>query len=189
MPRILVLSGVETERKKLGALLSELPEAKVYAYGGVKDAEDCGDVRDYDLVVINSPLTDENGFRLGEKLARTSTCGILLLIKKDAEKVEYVDAEEAGAVIFEKPFTRELFLGIVKTCLAARRRIERLFEKAHQLEDRVEETKLVGRAKCVLIQYLNMTEAQAHRYIEKQAMDMRMSRASVARGILSAYEI
>ncbi|MBO5438043.1 MAG: ANTAR domain-containing protein, partial [Thermoguttaceae bacterium] len=37
------------------------------------------------------------------------------------------------------------------------------------------------RAKCVLIEYLNMTEADAHRYIEKQAMDLRRSKRDLFR--------
>ena len=52
----------------------------------------------------------------------------------------------------------------------------------------VREVRLVARAKCILMQYLNMTEAQAHRYIEKQAMDMRLSRLNVAENILKTYE-
>ena len=48
---------------------------------------------------------------------------------------------------------------------------------------------MIDRAKCILIQYLNMTEAEAHRYIEKQAMDMRSTKRVIAEGILRTYEI
>ena len=47
---------------------------------------------------------------------------------------------------------------------------------------------MVDRAKCAMIQYLNMTEPQAHRYIEKQAMDLRITKKEVARGILETYD-
>jgi response regulator NasT len=57
-----------------------------------------------------------------------------------------------------------------------------------KLQSKIEELRLVGRAKCAMIQYLNMTEAQAHRYIEKQAMDMRASKREIAQGILRNYE-
>ena len=57
-----------------------------------------------------------------------------------------------------------------------------------QLQQKIEEIRLVDRAKCALIQYLNLTEAQAHRYIEKQAMDLRLSRRQVAEAILKTYE-
>jgi len=51
----------------------------------------------------------------------------------------------------------------------------------------MEEVRLISRAKCVLIQYLNMNEAQAHKYIERQAMDMRIAKKAVAENILNTY--
>ena len=57
-----------------------------------------------------------------------------------------------------------------------------------KLQDKLEEIRLIDRAKCVLIQYLNMTEQQAHRYIEKQSMDLRQSRVVTAESILKTYE-
>ena len=188
MPRILLLSGADTGLQKLRVLLTELPEAEICALHGREDAEKEGGLSGYDLIVIYPPLSDCEGFELAESLLKKETAGVLVVVKKETPVQEYSKAEAGGAVILEKPFTKELFVALSKACLAARRRMELLGERAELLENRVEETKLVGRAKCVLIQYLNMTEVQAHRYIEKQAMDMRMSRTAVAMGILRAYE-
>ena len=52
----------------------------------------------------------------------------------------------------------------------------------------MEEKDIVDRAKVVLIKHLSMTEQQAHRFIEKQAMDMRVNKTAVAEGILKTYE-
>ncbi|HHT83072.1 MAG TPA: ANTAR domain-containing protein [Clostridiales bacterium] len=52
----------------------------------------------------------------------------------------------------------------------------------------MEEKDIVDRAKAVLIKHLSMTEQQAHRFIEKQAMDMRVNKTAVAEGILKTYE-
>ena len=57
-----------------------------------------------------------------------------------------------------------------------------------KLQSKIEEIRLVNRAKCVLIQYLKLTEPQAHRYIEKQAMDTRQTKKDVAEKILKTYE-
>jgi hypothetical protein len=48
------------------------------------------------------------------------------------------------------------------------------------LRRKLAEDKLVTRAKFALIQYLKMTEPQAHRYIEKQAMDLRVTKKEIA---------
>ena len=71
---------------------------------------------------------------------------------------------------------------------AARRRVLGLKQENRKLQSKIEEIRLVDRAKCMLIQYLSMTESQAHRYIEKQAMDRRVTRGEVARSILGLYD-
>jgi response regulator NasT len=57
-----------------------------------------------------------------------------------------------------------------------------------KLQVKLDEIKMVNRAKCVLMQYLKLTEPQAHRYIEKQAMDTRETKLEVAKSILLRYE-
>ena len=62
------------------------------------------------------------------------------------------------------------------------------YRKENGSFQKIEDIKMIDRAKCILIQYLNMTESEAHRYIEKQAMDMRTTRKTIAEGILRTYE-
>ena len=57
-----------------------------------------------------------------------------------------------------------------------------------KLRGKIEEIRLVDRAKCLLIQYLDMTEPEAHRAIEKEAMDRRVTRKEIAKEIVSRYE-
>ena len=57
-----------------------------------------------------------------------------------------------------------------------------------RLYSKLEELQLISRAKAVLIEYLKLTEPQAHRYIEKQAMDLGLTRPQVALNILKTYE-
>ena len=48
--------------------------------------------------------------------------------------------------------------------------------------------KIIDRAKCALVRYQNMTEQEAHRYLEKTAMDRRLPRRVIAAEILKTYE-
>jgi response regulator NasT len=52
----------------------------------------------------------------------------------------------------------------------------------------LDEKEIMLRAKKALMAYLNLTEPQAHRYIEKHAMDMRVKKIVIAQGILKVYE-
>ena len=65
-------------------------------------------------------------------------------------------------------------------------------ELAHRenqlLKQKIEDLKLIDRAKCVLIANLKMDEKQAHRYIQKRAMDLRLPQRDIAEEILITYE-
>ena len=54
---------------------------------------------------------------------------------------------------------------------------------------KLEDLRLVSRAKLILIQNMSFTEEQAHHYIERRAMDSRRTRAEVALDILKTYEV
>ena len=55
-------------------------------------------------------------------------------------------------------------------------------------EQKIEDKRIIDRAKYILISCMNMREQEAHRYLEKQAMDMRTSKRIIAEGILKRYE-
>ena len=55
-------------------------------------------------------------------------------------------------------------------------------------EKKIEEIRLVNRAKWLLIECLGMKESDAHRYIEKQAMDLRISKSEMAENIIRTYK-
>ena len=71
---------------------------------------------------------------------------------------------------------------------ASRKRVQFLENENQKLQKKIEEIRLVDRAKLILIQVLKMTESQAQRYIEKQSMDLRQTRVVTAENILRTYE-
>lgn len=71
---------------------------------------------------------------------------------------------------------------------AAYHRLARLKKENSRLVQRLEDIRVITRAKCLLIEYLNMSELAAHKYIEKQAMDLRITKKEVANRILKTYE-
>ena len=73
---------------------------------------------------------------------------------------------------------------IVASGREARRRLEYLRQENDKLRDKIAQIRLVDRAKCYLIEHKGMSEAEAHRMIEKTAMDTRRDRAEVAAEIL-----
>ena len=60
--------------------------------------------------------------------------------------------------------------------------------KTATLEEKMEEIRLVNRAKWMLIERRGMDEASAHRYIEKLAMDARQTRRLVAQTLIRSLD-
>ncbi len=186
-----ILLAASTE-KGVALLRTLVPEGST---GPVRLCRTGGEVRrtllteEFALVVINAPLMDENGLELSRELADQSTAGIVLLVKADVFDLVSARMEEYGVLVVAKPVVRQLFDQALRFSLAARSRLLRLREANQRLEKKLADQRLVDRAKCVLIQYLGMSEEQAHRYIEKQAMDQRQTKTAVARAVLATYAL
>ena len=67
-------------------------------------------------------------------------------------------------------------------------RLRSFRKRANTLQRKLDDTRLVNRAKLLLMHRLKMSEAEAHRYIEKTAMDTGQRMGEVAVGIIRTYE-
>lgn len=76
----------------------------------------------------------------------------------------------------------------IRLLCGTRERLRRMEKKTASVEEKIEEIRLVNRAKWILIDELKMTETDAHRYIEKQAMDRCVTRRKIAEGIIQTYK-
>lgn len=142
----------------------------------------------FDVVVIDSPLADELGDTLIEYISKRTPSGIVFLAS--CEIYEIIEKKSSAATfVLKKPVSKEKFSQALKSAAAEKARMEELFYENEKLKRSIEELKLISTAKCVLIEYLKMSEPQAHRYIEKQAMDLRKTKSEIASDILNTYKI
>ena len=77
--------------------------------------------------------------------------------------------------------------GYVGILLSAREKLRKTEKKTLSIEEKMEEIRIVNRAKWLLIGELKLDESEAHRYIEKQAMDRCVSKRVVAEEIIKTY--
>lgn len=188
MKRILLVSRKGKSKDMLVQLLeAELASEIATAYTE-EDASALLETKEFDLVIINSPLEGKTGVDLAIFAAEKYTAGILLAVQNKYANVIAQKVEPYGVLVVGKPIVKAFFNQAVKFAEVTAHRVVSLKEENIHLQLKLEEMKIINRAKCVLIQYLSMTEAQAHKYIEKQAMDMRLSKHHVAKQILKAYE-
>lgn len=156
--------------------------------------QSCGEARrllleqSFDLVVISGPLSDETGESLARHIASRGLSQVILAVK--AEHFDAISAvcEGDGVLTIAKPMNRAVFWSALSLAKAAHNRMSRIQSENYKLKQKIEDIRVIDRAKCILISYMGMSEQDAHRYIEKQAMDMRVSKRTVAEGLLKTYE-
>lgn len=142
---------------------------------------------DYDIIIINTPLPDEFGTDFALDCA-AGTCGVLALCKGELyEQVAY-RLEDSGVLTLPRPVNRQTFCIVVKLLTATHARLAKMEKQNRTLKEKMEDIRVVNRAKWLLIEHLSMTEQDAHYYIEKQAMDTRLSRREVAEHIIRTYD-
>ena len=90
-----------------------------------------------------------------------------------------------GILVIPKPVNRALVSRAVRFMCAIRDKYKKAEKKAQTLEEKMDEIRIVNRAKLILIETEHMSEDDAHRYIGKQAMDRGVSRGVISREIIS----
>ena len=76
---------------------------------------------------------------------------------------------------------------MMKIAIAVQYKVQVLSSQTTKLKVKMEEIKQVNRAKMLLMQNMNMSEQEAHRFIEKDAMDRSMKKTAVAEEIIKRY--
>ena len=142
----------------------------------------------YDIVIINAPLPDDFGMRLAMDTCAASGAGVLLLVKNELYDEVYSKVVSHGVMTLSKPTSLQMVSQTLRVLCATRERLRQVEAKQVTVEEKIDEIRLVNRAKWLLIECLSMTEADAHRYIEKQAMDLRLSKREVAENIIKTYK-
>ena len=143
--------------------------------------------RAYDFVIINTPLPDDYGTRLAIDLSLRSETVVLLLLRPEVYGEIDAKVTPHGVFTLQKPIPAQTLQQGLKWMAAARERLRKLERKTATVEEKMEEIRLVNRAKWILIEQFKMTEAEAHHHIEKQAMDRCVSKKEIALGIMKTY--
>lgn len=182
---VLVVSAAAKFHTSLPGMLPEDRYEPLCAAGSVAEARRMLLERPFDIVIISAPLPDEFGTKLALHIIERSSAGVLLLVKAEHYPDLAARLSPQGILLLQKPTTPALLLQSMQLLCGTRERLRRMEEKTATIEEKMAEIRLVNRAKWRLIQEQGLTEQEAHRYIEKQAMDRCVTRRTVAEEILA----
>lgn len=151
----------------------------------VAPARRCLLEKSYDLVVINMPLPDETGETFALDCADRGNASVMLVVPQDVCEDVLERVTDRGIFVLPKPAPRGRLDKAIRFLVATQNRMHKLEKKTLSVEEKMEEIRLVSKAKLILVEKKHMTEDEAHRYIGKEAMDHGVSRKKIAESILA----
>ena len=138
-----------------------------------------------DLVVLDVKMPKLDGIAAAQRIAEQRIAPVVILTAfSQRELVER--ARDAGAMAYlVKPFSKSDLVPAIEMAVSRFSELQMLEAEVADLTDRLETRKLVDRAKSVLQQQLELSEPDAFRWIQKTAMDLRLSMKQVAEGVIA----
>lgn len=184
---VLIVSASEKFQSGLRSLLPESAYSPVATAASVGAAERARNGQDFDFVFVNSPLPDDAGIRFAIDCCRAGGTVVLLFAAAALYDSIQSRVEKHGVFVLPRPVPRDAILRGLNWMAAARERLRSYEKKVQPVEEKMEEIRLVNRAKWLLISELKMSEPDAHHYITHQAMDRCCSKRTVAEEIIRLY--
>ena len=138
-----------------------------------------------DLVVLDVKMPKLDGIAAAERIARQRIAPVVMLTAfSQRDLVER--ARDAGAMAYlVKPFSQSDLVPAIEMAVSRFAELSLLESEVADLTDRLETRKAVDRAKNVLQEQLKLTEPEAFRWIQKTAMDLRLTMRQVAEGVIT----
>lgn len=184
---VLIVSAAEGFNDALSALLSNSKYSPTHFVSNISAAERALAERAFDFVIINSPLPDDVGTRFAIDTSNSKETIVLLIVRAELHTEIYDKVAEHGVFVLSKPTSKPIITTALNWLSSAREQLRKNEKKTLSIEEKMEEIRIVNRAKWLLISELTFDEPGAHRYIEKQAMDRCVSKKVVAEEIIKTY--
>lgn len=140
--------------------------------------------RSFNIIIVDSGDGYDTDFAIN--LADSYSTILLLVPNEHFDEISY-RVEGYGILTITKPFEPFYLYNMMKIAIAVQYKVQVLSSQTTKLKVKMEEIKQVNRAKMLLMQNMNMSEQEAHRYIEKEAMDRGMKKTAISEEIIKTY--
>jgi AmiR/NasT family two-component response regulator len=137
-----------------------------------------------DLVILDLKMPRLDGIAAAQRIASQRIAPVVMLTAfSQRDLVE--SARDAGAMAYlVKPFGKSDLMPAIEMAVSRFAELQQLEAEVADLSERLETRKQVDRAKGVLQEKLGLSEPDAFRWIQKTAMDLRLSMREVADGVV-----
>ena len=140
--------------------------------------------RTFNIIIADSGDGYDTDFAIN--VADSYSTILLLVPNEHFDEISY-RVEGYGILTITKPFEPFYLYNMMKIAIAVQYKVQVLSSQTTKLKVKMEEIKQVNRAKMLLMSHMNMSEQEAHRYIEKEAMDRGMKKTAISEEIIKTY--
>ena len=184
---VLIVSASEKFNIAISSLLPNAKYSPVSIVSSIAAAKRTVAEQSFDYIIINSPVLEDPGINFAVDTCKSHSTVTLLVVRTEIYNEIYDRAVSHGVFTIAKPISKSYFALALSWMQSARERLRQNEKKSLSVEEKMEEIRLVNKAKWLLIMHEQMSEPQAHRYIEKRAMDRCLSKRDIAREIIDLY--
>lgn len=184
---ILIVSSSVRFSETLSPIVKKLTGRETLCAVSIAEAQKTLMTNPVYAIILNAPLSDGFGIDFSVKCAKEKNYAVLMFIPKEFTEQAAAKTSEHGILILPKPNTQDVVGQSVSLLDATAKKISSLKNTENVSTDKIEELRLITRAKLILISSFGMTEMSAHKFIEKRAMESRKTKADIARGIITSY--
>ncbi len=185
---VLVVSSVKSFDTAMSSMLPASSYKPVLFADSISCAQRMIAERSFDFVIINAPLSDDLGIGFAVDCATDKGAVVLFAIRNEIHDEIYERLSPYGVFTLSKPISHQSMRNTLAWLRTAKNLTRRYDKKATSVEDKMSEIRLVNKAKWLLISKENMTEPEAHRYLEKEAMNRCITKKSLAEEIIDKYK-
>ena len=184
-PSVVIAEDEALIRMDLAEMLSEEGYSVVGQAGDGQRAIELAEELRPDLVILDVKMPVLDGIAAAERIAAQRICPVVILTAfSQRDLVER--ARDAGAMAYlVKPFSKSDLVPAIEMAVSRFAEVRSLEAEIGDLTERLETRKSMDRAKGLLQSELGITEPEAFRWIQKTAMDLRLSMRQVADGVVT----
>jgi AmiR/NasT family two-component response regulator len=181
--RILVAEDETLIRMDLVEMLGEAGYEVVAEAGNGEEAVKLAVEVKPDLAILDVKMPVLDGISAAEKIISISP---VLMLTAFSQKDLVERARDAGAMAYVvKPFTINDLVPAIEISVSRHRQMKSLETEVADLHDRLETRKIIDRAKGILMKALNLSEPEAFSWIQRAAMDRRITMKEVAEAVIN----
>lgn len=142
-----------------------------------------------DLVIMDIQMPILDGIKASKRITMENLAGGILLLTAFNDSMFIEKAKNVGAFGYlVKPLDEKSFIPTIEMCLAKVEQFKKLKKDLDKATEKLDERKLIERAKGILMRELRIDEEEAYKNIRKLSMDKRSSMVDIAKTVIIAYE-